>query len=133
MPKKKTPRTPAPAPRRRAKQAAPRQKGLIGVLRDFGVLRVGLILLTLAVMVSAPKPGTQAVYSGWELWPTLMAPVLAPILVQVVLLDALMGRVMMGSAKGAERARYRRIMFTNLGLAVALTAWYAPYFAALMR
>jgi hypothetical protein len=101
--------------------------------RDLGVLRMGLVLLTLAVMASAPKPATPPVYSGWELWPTLMAPVLAPILLQVVLLDALMGRVLMGSATGTERARYRRIMIVNLVLAAALTVWWLPYFAAIVR
>lgn len=101
------------------------------LLRQMGVLRVGLIALTILDMLAAPRPGTAAVYSGWQVVPTLILPVLAPILLQVLLLDALMGRVMMGSAKGAERARYRRIVTVNLAFGIALVLWWAPYFLKL--
>jgi hypothetical protein len=49
----------------------------------------------------------------------------------VLLLDALMGRVMMSSAKGAERARYKRIMVVNLVFGAALVLWWLPYFLKL--
>jgi len=61
---------------------------------------------------------------------TLIMPVLAPILLQVLLLDALMGRVLLSSAKGAERARYRRIMIVNLVFSAALVIWWLPYFSS---
>jgi hypothetical protein len=95
------------------------------------VLRVVLIGLTIVNMLAAPGPGTSAVYSGWEMVPTLIMPVLAPILLQVLLLDALMGRVLMGSAKGAERLRYRRIVTVNLVFSFALLVWWLPYFLKL--
>ncbi|HJW82313.1 MAG TPA: hypothetical protein VJ396_08715 [Acidiferrobacterales bacterium] len=101
------------------------------LLRQMGVLRVGLIALAILDMLAAPRPGTAAVYSGWQVVPTLILPVLAPILLQVLLLDALMGRVMMGSAKGAERARYRRIMIVSLTFSAALVLWWLPYFLKL--
>ena len=101
------------------------------LLRQMGVLRVGLIVLAILDMLAAPRPGTAAVYSGWQVVPTLILPVLAPILLQVLLLDALMGRVMMGSAKGAERARYRRIMIVSLTFSAALVLWWLPYFLKL--
>jgi hypothetical protein len=62
---------------------------------------------------------------------TLILPVLAPILLQVLLLDALMGRVMMSSARLAERARYRRIVTVNLVSSAALVLWWLPYFLKL--
>jgi len=93
-----------------------------------GVLRVALIALVIVDMLAAPRPGTAVVYNGWELAITLILPVLAPILLQVLLLDALMSRVMMGSAKGAERARYRRILVVNLVFSMALVLWWLPYF-----
>jgi len=96
-----------------------------------GVLRVVLIALVILDMLAAPRPGTAIVYSGWELVTTMILPVLAPILLQVLLLDALMGRVMMGSAKGAERARYRRIMIVNLAFSAVLVLWWLPYFLKL--
>ena len=101
------------------------------LLRQMGVLRVVLIALAILDMLAAPHPGTPAVYSGWEVVTTLILPVLAPILLQVLLLDALMGRVMMGSAKGAERARYRRIVTVNLVFSAALVLWWLPYFLKL--
>jgi hypothetical protein len=96
-----------------------------------GVLRVALIALVILDMLGAPRPGTSAVYSGWEMAPTLILPVLAPILLQVLLLDALMGRVLMSSAQGAERIRYRRIVTVNLVFSIALVLWWLPYFLKL--
>ena len=58
-------------------------------------------------------------------------PVLAPIVLQVLLLDALMGRVLLRSGKGAERAGYRRTMIVNLVFSAALVIWWLPYFLKL--
>lgn len=96
-----------------------------------GVLRVVLVSLVIFDMLASPRPGTPVIYSGWELVTTLILPVLAPILLQVLLLDALMGRILMGSAKGAERMRYRRIITVNLVFSVALVLWWLPYFLKL--
>ena len=96
-----------------------------------GVLRAVLIALVILDMLASPRPGTAAIYSGWELVTTLILPVLAPILLQVLLLDALMGRVMMSGVKGTERARYRRIMVVNLMFSAALVLWWLPYFLKL--
>jgi hypothetical protein len=96
-----------------------------------GMLRLALITLVILDMLAAPRPGTPVVYSGWELVTTLILPVLAPILFQVLMLDALMGRIMMGSAMGAERARYRRIVIVNLVFGIALVLWWMPYFLRL--
>ena len=119
-PKKKSPRS--------VSRVRPRPENL---LRQMGVLRVVLIALVILDMLASPRPGTVAVYSGWEVVTTLILPVLAPILLQVLLLDALMGRVLMSSAMGAERARYRRIMVVNLVFSVALVLWWLPYFLKL--
>ena len=96
-----------------------------------GVLRVTLIGLVILDMLASPRPGTAAAYSGWEVVTTLILPVLAPILLQVLLLDALMGRVLLSSAKGAERARYRRTMIVKQVLSAALVIWWLPYFLKL--
>lgn len=101
------------------------------LLRQMGVLRVVLIALAIFDMLASPPPGAVAVYSGWGLVTTLILPVLAPILLQVLLLDALMGRVMMSSSKGAERARFRRIVTVNLLTGAVLVLWWLPYFLKL--
>jgi len=117
-----------PSPNKKLPRSTSRPESL---LRQMGVLRVALITLTILDMLAAPRPGTAVVYSSWELVTTLILPVLAPILLQVLLLDALMGRVLMSGAKGAERRRYRRIMVVNLLFSVALVLWWLPYFLKL--
>jgi hypothetical protein len=101
------------------------------LLRQMGVLRVTLVALVILDILASPRPGTSAVYSGWEMVPTLILPVLAPILLQVLLLDALMGRVMMSSATGAERSRYRRIVTVDLVFVIVLVLGWMPYFLKL--
>jgi hypothetical protein len=96
-----------------------------------GALRIVLVAGAIADMLAAPSPGTPVVYTGGELVTTLIVPVLAPILLQVLLLDALMGRVLMSSHTGAERARYRRIVTVNLVIVLALVLRWTPYFLAL--
>ncbi|MDH4133804.1 MAG: hypothetical protein OEV31_03365 [Gammaproteobacteria bacterium] len=95
-------------------------------------MRIALALMTLTLIVFTPSPGTPAVYAGWELWRTVIFPVLAPILLQVLLLDALMSRVFMaGGYTGLARLRYRRLLIMNLTLAAALTLRWLPYFTTL--
>jgi hypothetical protein len=120
-----------PTSTKKSRSAAKPRAQTKNLLQQMGVLRVVLVALTIVDMLAAPRPGTLAVYSGWEMLPTLILPVLAPILLQVLLLDALMGRVLMSSAKGAERLRYRRIVTVNLVFSVALVLWWLPYFLKL--
>ena len=120
-----------PTPAKKSRAAVQPRAQTENLLRQMGVLRVVLVGLAILDMLAAPRPGTAVVYSGWEVVPTLILPVLAPILLQVLLLDALMGRVMMSSAKGAERARYRRIVTVNLVFSGALVLWWLPYFLKL--
>ena len=101
------------------------------LLQQMGVLRVVLVGAAILDILAAPHPGTPVAYSGWAVVTTLIVPVLAPIFLQVLLLDALMSKVLMSSNQGAERARYRRIMIVNLVIAAALVLGWAPYFLAL--
>lgn len=121
-----------PTPKKKSARSASRPRTQPeNLLRQMGVLRIALVSLVIFDMLAAPRPGAPAVYSGWELVTTLILPVLAPILLQVLLLDALMGRILMGSAKGAERVRYRRIITVNLVFSAALVLWWLPYFLKL--
>lgn len=108
-----------------------RPDGLRGLIQDLGFLRVALVIMAVLVMAGAPKPGTPMMLEGWGMWKTLLTPTLAPILFMVLMLDALMGRVLLGSAQGAERARYRRIVVVNLTTGIASLLWWLPYFMAL--
>jgi hypothetical protein len=101
-------------------------------LARLGVLRILLLLATLALLFSAPVPGTRPIFHGWGMIPTLIMPTLAPLVFMVLLLDAMMSAVFMADTHGAERARRRRVAILQLSLAAALAvAWY-PYFRAVM-
>lgn len=119
-----------PTPKKKARASRPRGRKE-GLLQQMGVLRVTLVALVILDVLASPSPGTSAVYSGWEMVPTLILPVLAPILLQVLLLDALMGRVMMSSATGMERSRYRRIVTVDLVFVIVLVFGWMPYFLKL--
>jgi hypothetical protein len=127
MPKKA--QTPASKSRRsRQPPAKP-----AGFLSQLGPMRIALGLLAVAVLVSAPKPHTEAVFDGWRMWPTLIVPTLAPIIFMVLMLDALMSRVKMTSVKGETYARYRRFVIYNLVLGIIVAVYWTPYYLALGR
>jgi uncharacterized membrane protein len=107
--------------------------GLASFLRQLGAMRIALGLLAVAMLVSAPKPKTEAVFSGWEMWPTLIVPTLTPIIFMVLMLDALMSRVKMTSVQGDEYRRYRRFVVYNMALGLMLVIYWTPYYLALGR
>jgi hypothetical protein len=107
----------------------------IGRLRDIaaaiGPLRLILLVAAIALVLVVPTPGTKAIYQGWGLARSVLLPVLAPLMLMVLLLDALMARVFASDADGAARSRLRAIMWTNLTVAILLLLRWLPYYAAL--
>lgn len=125
-----------PAAKRRARAAAPAEatantRGARAWIYRLGALRVLLLICTLVVIVLAPAPGTRAVAEGWAFVPTLLAPVLAPLLLMLLMLDALMTRIFMSDAAGAERARLKYALTVDLAAAALLLIFWLPYFLAL--
>lgn len=100
-------------------------------LRSLGALRWLLLAGVVAVIVLAPAPATPAAYSGWPLVRTVLAPVFAPLLAMVLLLDALMARVFMSDLEGDARRRLRAIVTLNLVLVAVLVLYWLPYYKAL--
>ena len=99
--------------------------------QQLGAMRVVLGLSTLIVIVLAPAAGTRATAEGWAFVPTLLVPVLAPLILMLLLLDALMGAVFMSDKTGDERVRYRNVVRFNLIMAALLFLYWLPYFLAL--
>lgn len=99
--------------------------------QQLGAMRVVLAVCTLLVIVLAPAAGTRASAEGWAFVPTLLVPVLAPLILMLLLLDALMGAVFMSDKVGEERLRYRNVVRFNLILAALLFLYWLPYFLAL--
>lgn len=100
-------------------------------MAQLGVLRVGLLFSALSTMVLAPPPATAGVYTGWAFVPTVLAPVLAPLILMVLLLDTMMSAIFMIDKDTAERRRYRMIIATHLVCVAALVVRWLPYFLAL--
>lgn len=107
-------------------------QGLPRFLRDIGALRTVLFAAVLAVAATAPFAGGATVYSGWRMYPTLIAPTLAVMLFFVLALDMLMTWVFMVDHHGPERARYRAVLRGEiLVLALLLVSWL-PFFVRLL-
>ena len=97
----------------------------------FKPLRIMLAILALVLIVFATPPTTEVVYHGFNMIPSLLMPVLAPIVLAVMLLDALMIRVFLVDKVGEERRNYRLSLYLNLVLvALLILRWY-PFFDSL--
>jgi hypothetical protein len=104
---------------------------LLQVLTRYGVLRSLLALAGVLLIVFATSPGVVPVYSGWPFVPTVLLPVLAPLVLMTLLLDALMNRVLMSDLRGAERARRRNTVAITLLLVAGLLLRWGSYYIAL--
>lgn len=99
--------------------------------RFVGPLRAMLMLLTASVIACAPfADGTTRL--GWMLGPTVIAPTLMAMLAFSLPLDMTMTRVFMLDKSGAERERYRRILWMEGAMLAALLAAWAPFVVRLV-
>jgi hypothetical protein len=112
-------------------ESASAGSGVVRWARRIGPLRVTLLAAAVLVVIFAPAPGTRAIYHGWGLVRTVLLPVFAPLVVMLLLLDALMARVFLSDAEGEGRARLRAVLWLNLLVALALVLYWIPYFVAL--
>ncbi|TVR58881.1 MAG: hypothetical protein EA420_16645 [Candidatus Competibacteraceae bacterium] len=110
----------------------PPRPGVLGFLASYGPLRIPLAATALISIFLVPAPGAAPAFEGWAMVSTLLAPVLAPLAVMVLLLDALMARVMMAEAGDAARTHYRRVLWTDLGVVAVTLGFWIPYFRGLL-
>ena len=101
-------------------------------VRELGALRALLALLALLVIAAAPLSEGGAVYSGWRLATTVVAPALFVMLVFVVPLDVVMSALFRSGAEGAERARFTRIIVAELVLLALLLLAWTPFVSRLL-
>ena len=106
------------------------EQGILGQLRP---LRAILILGAIITILGKPAAGTQVAYAGWEMVSSLLLPVLAPLIFMLLMLDALMTRVWMSEAQGAEWKRLRLVFRVDIIVGLILLAYWLPYFLALGR
>lgn len=115
----------------RAKSKTSAGNGMARWARELGVLRWLLLIGVVITFVLAPAAGTSGSYTGWALVPSVLIPVIAPLLLMLLLLDALMSRVFMTDTHGDARRRLRMIVTLNLIVAAALVIYWIPYYLAL--
>jgi len=103
-----------------------------------GFLRLGLLglalvdlILPLSYALLRWPADTSASFSGWAVLPTVIAPVMAPLLLVVILFDAIMSRVRVADGEGETRARYLLIYRIELASIAIMLAYWVPYLARL--
>ena len=100
-------------------------------LHDLRPMRAVLLLTVLVSIIFKPAPGTEVVYEGWEVFTTLLLPVLSPILLMLLWLDSLIAKLWSTQTEGQEQRRYKMILRINLILSIIFMAVWYPYFKAL--
>ncbi len=63
----------------------------------------------------------------------MLVPVLTPLIMMVLLLDALMARVWLADAEGEVRRRYRTIVRLDLAFTALVFLVWLPFFMSLGR
>ncbi|HDP89183.1 MAG TPA: hypothetical protein ENN42_04395 [Thioalkalivibrio sp.] len=103
-------------------------------LRQLGPLRLLLLLTGLVTVLLRSAANAPVSLEGWAFVHTILIPVVAPIVLVLLLLDALMSRVFLSAADDpAARSRLRTILYTNLaGAAILLIVW-TPFMLALRQ
>ena len=96
------------------------------VICALGPLRSALSVLTIVTVIAAPFAGGEPEYSGWGLFPSVIAPTFMLTLLFVLPLDAIMARVFMTDAEAERRERYRTIIRIELGLFLILLLAWSP-------
>ena len=97
-------------------------------LIEMNPLRIILNGTAIALILLRPELGTPMTYEGWAMVSTLLAPVVAPIIFMLLMLDSLMSRVFMAEKPPEVQAHFRRIMRVSLLMGIALFVYWVPYF-----
>lgn len=102
------------------------------MLLDLKPLRIVLIIFAALTVIIQPDPGASPVYHGWQVVPTLLAPVLAPLFFMLLMLDFTMTTLLRSQSEGEEQARYSRVRRVVLIAGILLLLAWLPYFITLM-
>lgn len=100
---------------------------------ELGPLRLMLALLVLVVCAASPFSEGPAVYTGWRLATTVIAPAIFVMLVFLLPLDMIMSAVFMSGGSPARRSRFRRIIGIELMLLVAMVITWLPFVLRLLN
>ena len=100
---------------------------------ELGPLRLMLAILVLVVSIASPFSEGPAVYTGWRLATTVIAPAIFVMLVFLLPLDMIMSMVFMSGGSSVTRARFRRIIAIEFMLLVAMMIAWLPFVFRLLN
>lgn len=100
--------------------------------RDLHPIRIALLSAVLLSIVFQPAPGTAVTYEGLAVFPTLLLPVLMPILLMLLWLDSIIAKIWSSQEECDKREHYRLLVKLNLVLSVIFFASWYPYFESLV-
>lgn len=104
-----------------------------GVLRQLGPLRIGLSAVVLLLIALSPFAGMETNYDNWSVIPTIIAPVLVPIVFFVLWLDVLMSKVFGSQAASSfDKKRHQLAVRVNLVAVIALIVAWARFYYQLV-
>jgi hypothetical protein len=107
--------------------------GITGWIGSLGALRLCLCAVVISLVAIAPFSGGQARYEGFAFVTTVLAPAFFVMFLFIVPLDLAMTRIFMSDKTGPERTRYRRVLWVEGSLLLALVASWAPLVVKLLR
>lgn len=100
-------------------------------LKDFaieaGLIRILLYILAVIAIVFKPDNNTVMSLEGLDFIPTLILPVIAPLLATGFFLDMLMCRIYSSEQADEIKQKFKRISRADLTLAILLLAFWTPY------
>lgn len=105
------------------------------LLELLGLLRLSLLLLVvLDILIPAGwillryLSVIETTDAGWQVIPSLIAPVMAPILFVVILFDFVMSSVHAADNPGAQGARHRLLKRIQIAFIGLLLLYWVPFF-----
>lgn len=98
---------------------------------SLGLLRQLLIGMAIICLFVRPEPGSRIELEGLQVMPTLITPASVPILIMVILFDALMSKIRASDSEGEERIRFKKILRVELATVLILFLAWLPFFMAI--
>lgn len=98
---------------------------------SLGLLRQLLIGMAIICLIVRPQPGSSVVLEGFQVIPTLVTPASVPILLMVIMFDALMSKIRASDTEGEEQIRFKKILRVELATVLILFIVWLPFFMAI--
>jgi len=96
-------------------------------ITDAGPIRVLLYVLAIITIIFKPDNSTTLNLEGLNFIPTLVLPVIAPLLITGFFLDMLMSRIYSSEQNDETRKKFKLISRVDFTLAVLLLVFWVPY------